>query len=213
MAGFNVRVDASSVKAIEQALKELPLELKSGAVATAQINAASVLRNEAKRLGKQLGGSGSWSKSQHVVRGNVKRYSPYVVLKTANKRFSVRPVSTFMDAASPTTFAPIKYNHLIQKGSAPQVRTGGLGRAVGAKPRPKKYGEREGRRLTGKGGFMVRNERSGYIHRIQKIKHPGFAGHDIYQEVLDSKGDVAVERFNRDAVKIINRYKRKKGFA
>ena len=123
MAGFNVRVDASSVKAIEQALKELPLELKSGAVATAQINAASVLRNEAKRLGKQLGGSGSWSKSQHVVRGNVKRYSPYVVLKTANKRFSVRPVTTFMDAPSPTTFAPVKYNHLIQKGSAPQVRT------------------------------------------------------------------------------------------
>jgi hypothetical protein len=31
--------------------------------------------------------------------------------------------------------------------------------------------------------------------------------------VLDSKGDVAVERFNRDAVKIIDRYKRKKGFA
>jgi len=205
MAGFNVRVDAASIKAIEAALKELPLELKGGSVATAQVNAASVLRNEAKRLGKQLGGSGSWSKSQHVVRGNVKRYSPYVVLKTANKRFSVRPVSTFMDSATPTTFAPVKYNHLIQKGSQPQVRTGGIGKA--------RRGGIIGTRSTGKGGFMVRNAETGYIHRIQKIKHPGFAGHDIYQEVLDSKGDVAVERFNRDAIKIIDRYKRKKGFA
>jgi hypothetical protein len=205
MAGFNVRVDAASIKAIEAALKELPVELKSGAVATAQVNAASVLRNEAKRLGKQLGGSGSWSKSQHVVRGNVKRYSPYVVLKTANKRFSVRPVSTFMDSASPTTFAPVKYNHLIQKGSKPEVRTGGIGKA--------RRGGIIGTRKTGKGGFMVRNAETGYIHRIKQIKHPGFGGHDIYQEVLDSKGDVAVERFNRDAIKIIDRYKRKKGFA
>jgi hypothetical protein len=205
MAGFNVRVDAASIKAIEQALKELPLELKSGAVATAQVNAASVMRNEAKRLGKQLGGSGSWSKSQHVVRGNVKRYSPYVVLKTANKRFSVRPVSTFMDSASPTTFAPVKYNHLIQKGSKPEVRTGGIGKA--------RRGGIIGTRSTGKGGFMVRNAETGYIHRIKQIKHPGFAGHNIYQEVLDNKGDMAVERFNRDAIKIIDRYKRKKGFA
>jgi hypothetical protein len=60
---------------------------------------------------------------------------------------------------------------------------------------------------------MVRNAETGYIHRIKQIKHPGFAGHNIYQEVLDSKGDVAVERFNRDAVKIIDRYKRKKGLA
>ncbi len=205
MAGFKVRVDMANVRAIQEAIKELPLELKSNAVANAQVGAAAVLRTEAKRLGNQLGGSGSWAKSQHVVRGKVKRYSPYVVLKTANKRFSVRPVSTFMDSASPTTFAPIKYNHLIQKGSQPEVRTGGIGKA--------RRGGIIGTRSTGRGGFMVRNAETGYIHRIKQIQHPGFAGHDIYQEVLDSKGDVAVERFNRDAIKIIDRYKRKKGFA
>jgi hypothetical protein len=205
MAGFNVRVDGAGVKAIEAALKELPLELKGKAISQAQIKAAAVLRNEAKTLGQQLGGSGSWSKAQQVVSGNEKKYKPYVVLKTSKKRFNIQPKSSYLDSPKATTAAPIKYNHLLQKGSAPQVRTGGQGKST--------RGGAIGTRGTGRGGFMVRNAQTGYIHRIKQIKHPGFQGHDIYGKVLASRGEEAIQRFNQDAIQVIDKFKKKKGFA
>ncbi len=208
-------VDPASVKAIEAALKAIPLELKGKPIESAQRSAVIPFKKEASRLGNELPGTGAWAKAQVITTGDDKRFKPYVVVRTGPKRFNVFSASPYLDEGKGYVARPIRYNHLIQAGQSASERTGGIGKKVGiVRPfsRGFKFGTVNGRRKTGRGAFTVRNAESGKVHRIASIKHPGFKGHNLYQEAFDSKKGVVEQKFSRDVVKVIERFKKRKGF-
>ena len=103
---------------------------------------------------------------------------------------------------------------LLQQGSKAGLRIGGLGKTAGVRRRRRyKFGKQDGRRLTGKGGFIVKNAKTGYLHRIAGIRHPGFGGHDIYGRAVESKSAAATAKFEQLFGPILERYKNKHGFA
>jgi len=208
------QIDERTFAQLESALKDLPEELRRKPVQDAFVKAAQELKKEAVSIGNQYSKTGSWSKAQQVVRGRIKEYGPYAVVRTANRKFSVVKRSEHMTSPAPTIANPNKYNHLLQQGSKSGLRIGGLGKTVGTKrPRPLKFGKQDGRRLTGKGGFIVKNAKTGYLHRIAGIRHPGFGGHDIYGQTIERKSNAAAQKFDSLFQPIIDRYKRKHGFA
>ncbi len=207
------KVDDKTFKQLESALKDLPEEMRRKPVQEAFMKAAQELKKEAVSIGKQLADSGSWAKAQQVVRGRQQEFGPYAVVRTANRQFSITKRAPHMSQAAPAIANPNKYNHLLQQGSKAGLRIGGLGKVAGTRRRRKyTFGKKDGRRLTGKGGFVVKNSKTGYLHRIAGIKHPGFGGHDIYGQVMDKKTEAAVNRFEQQFTPIIDRFKRKHGF-
>jgi len=97
----------------------------------------------------------------------MEEFGPYAVVRTANRQFSVVKRSPHMPNPAPTIANPNKYNHLLQQGSKAGLRIGGLGKTAGVRRRRRyKFGKQDGRRLTGKGGFIVKNAKTGYLHRI-----------------------------------------------
>lgn len=207
-------LDSKSLNQLQAALKELPEELRRKPVEQAFVKSAKELRKEAVRLGDQYRITGSWSKGQQVVIGKYKQLGPYAVVRTANRKFNVIKRSAALTNPAPSIANPNKYNHLLQRGSKSGLRIGGLGKTVGTKrPRPLKFGQVGGRRLTGRGGFVVKNQRTGYLHRIAGIRHPGFKGHDIYGNVIQNKGDAAVAKFDTLFRPIFDKYKKKNGLA
>jgi hypothetical protein len=211
---FRFKVDDKTFKQLESALKDLPEEMRRKPVQEAFMKAAQELKKEAVSIGNQVANSGSWAKAQQVVRGRKQQFGPYAVVRTANRKFSITKRAPHMSQAAPAIANPNKYNHLLQQGSKGGLRIGGLGKTTGTKrPRPLAFGSSGGRRLTGKGGFVVKNAKTGYLHRIAGIKHPGFGGHDIYGQVMDKKTDAAVNRFEQQFIPILDKFKRKHGFA
>jgi len=209
------KITTSNIKAIEERLKGLPDHIKSKPFQDAQARAAQIFKKDAQAEGRQLGGTESWSKAQQVERGKNARFFPYVVVRTADKKFMVRPKASHM-TPNATLFRPIKYNHLLQQGSKAGERIGGVGKALGTKrptTRPLLFGSTGGRRLTGKGGFIVKNARTGYLHRIKSISHPGAKGEAIYDDVLARNEAAAVNKFNTDVIGLIDKFKTKNGFA
>lgn len=211
---FRFKVDDKTFKQLESALKDLPEEMRRKPVEQAFVKAAQELKKGAVSIGKQYSQTGSWAKAQQVVRGRMEEFGPYAVVRTANRQFSVVKRSPHMTDPSPTIANPNKYNHLLQQGSKGGLRIGGLGKTVGTKrPRPLKFGKQDGRRLTGKGGFIVKNAKTGYLHRIAGVRHPGFGGHDIYGRAVESKSAAAMAKFEQLFGPILERYKNKHGFA
>lgn len=211
---FGFKVDTKTLNELQSALKDLPEEMRRKPVQEAFMKAAQELKKEAVSIGNQVADSGSWAKAQQVVRGRKQQFGPYAVVRTANRQFSITKRAPHMSQAAPAIANPNKYNHLLQQGSKAGLRIGGLGKTTGTKrPRPLAFGSSGGRRLTGKGGFVVKNAKTGYLHRIAGIKHPGFGGHDIYGQVMEKKTDAAVNNFERQFAPIIDRFKRKHGFA
>ena len=211
---FRFKVDDKTFKQLESALKDLPEEMRRKPVQEAFVNAAQELKKEAVSIGNQVANSGSWAKAQQVVRGRKQQFGPYAVVRTANRKFSITKRAPHMSQSAPAVANPNKYNHLLQQGSKAGLRIGGLGKTTGTKrPRPLLFGSSGGRRLTGKGGFIVKNAKTGYLHRIAGIRHPGFGGHDIYGQVMEKKTAATVDRFERQFQPILSRFKRKHGFA
>lgn len=211
---FRFKVDDKTFKQLESALKDLPEEMRRKPVEQAFVKAAQEFKKEAVSIGKQVAESGSWAKAQQVVRGRMEEFGPYAVVRTANRQFSVVKRSPHMPNPAPTIANPNKYNHLLQQGSKAGLRIGGLGKTAGVRRRRRyKFGKQDGRRLTGKGGFIVKNAKTGYLHRIAGIRHPGFGGHDIYGRAVESKSTAAVAKFEQLFGPILERYKNKHGFA
>ena len=211
---FRFKVDDKTFKQLESALKDLPEEMRRKPVQEAFVNAAQELKKEAVSIGNQVANSGSWAKAQQVVRGRKQQFGPYAVVRTANRKFSITKRAPHMSQSAPAVANPNKYNHLLQQGSKAGLRIGGLGKTTGTKrPRPLLFGSSGGRRLTGKGGFIVKNAKTGYLHRIAGIRHPGFGGHDIYGRAVESKSTAAVAKFEALFGPILERYKNKHGFA
>ena len=208
------KLDEAAFKQLQSSLAELPEELRRKPVQEAFVKAAAELKKEAVQIGNQYSRTGSWVKAQQVVKGKRAALGPYAIVRTSRKKFSVVKRSDHMSSPKPTIASPNKYNHLLQQGSKPGLRIGGLGKTVGTKrPRALKFGKQDGRRLTGKGGFLVRNAKTGYLHRIAGIRHSGFGGHDIYGRTVERKSDAAVQKFDTLFQPIISRFKRKHGFA
>ena len=211
---FRFKVDDKTFKQLESALKDLPEEMRRKPVEQAFVKAAQELKKGAVSIGKQYSQTGSWAKAQQVVRGRMEEFGPYAVVRTANRQFSVVKRSPHMPNPAPTIANPNKYNHLLQQGSKAGLRIGGLGKTAGVRRRRRyKFGKQDGRRLTGKGGFIVKNAKTGYLHRIAGIRHPGFGGHDIYGQVMEKKTAATVDRFERQFQPILSRFKCKHGFA
>ena len=211
---FRFKVDDKTFKQLESALKDLPEEMRRKPVEQAFVKAAQEFKKEAVSIGKQVAESGSWAKAQQVVRGRMEEFGPYAVVRTANRQFSVVKRSPHMPNPAPTIANPNKYNHLLQQGSKAGLRIGGLGKTAGVRRhRRYKFGKQDGRRLTGKGGFIVKNAKTGYLHRIAGIRHPGFGGHDIYGRAVETKSTAAVAKFEQLFGPILERYKNKHGFA
>ena len=208
------QIDQTAFKQLQSALKDLPEEMRRKPVEQAFVKAAQEFKKEAVSIGKQVAESGSWAKAQQVVRGRMEEFGPYAVVRTANRQFSVVKRSPHMPNPAPTIANPNKYNHLLQQGSKAGLRIGGLGKTAGVRRRRRyKFGKQDGRRLTGKGGFIVKNAKTGYLHRIAGIRHPGFGGHDIYGRAVESKSTAAVAKFEALFGPILERYKNKHGFA
>lgn len=211
---FRFKVDDKTFKQLESALKDLPEEMRRKPVEQAFVKAAQELKKGAVSIGKQYSQTGSWAKAQQVVRGRMEEFGPYAVVRTANRQFSVVKRSPHMPNPAPTIANPNKYNHLLQQGSKAGLRIGGLGKTAGVRRRRRyKFGKQDGRRLTGKGGFIVKNAKTGYLHRIAGIRHPGFGGHDIYGRAVESKSAAATAKFEQLFGPILERYKNKHGFA
>ena len=96
------QIDERTFAQLESALKDLPEELRRKPVQDAFVKAAQELKKEAVSIGNQYSKTGSWSKAQQVVRGRMKEYGPYAVVRTANRKFSVVKRSEHMTSPAPT---------------------------------------------------------------------------------------------------------------